>query len=287
MRSKTQIDPLREPNVVSLNGNELESKFVLNEDSDLKSHATLERMNSNKQFGLITNANITFQKPHQSKQAMLNYQNYLQQYQNQSQLTNSNKINAKLKIVTMRSLSQFPTQNSMSQPNFNLVSSSSSSSLHSNENESNKQTDTNNVTNNEYFYDNNNGNNITNSNIISDQGDFQRAQAILISRSNSASSQLSKLASNTTLTTTNQNNSSNINVSNIRRSITYNSGSNIHEDSIMYFYGVKSLEILDNKLESFLTAQIMTISFHYIDYDESLCKHFSRIKYKFPSVVVS
>lgn len=284
-RTKPQAEQ-KEPNVVSLNGNEIEPKFILNEESDMKGYPTLERTNS-KQFGLIANSNITFQKPNQSKQAMLNYQNYLQQYQNQSQLTGSNKINAKLKIVTMRNLSQLPNQNSLSQQNFNLVSSSSSSSLHSNENDSNKQTDTNTI-NNELYLENNNNNANANSAITTDQGDFQRAQAILISRSNSASSQLSKLASNTTLTTTNQNaNSGSVSMSNIRRSITYNSGSNIHEDSIMYFYGVKSLEILDNKLENFLTAQIMTISFHYIDYDDSLCKFFTRIKFKFPSVVVS
>ena len=181
----------------------------------------------------------------------------------------------------MRNIPSFPNQpphpNTVSNQNFNLISSSSSSSLHSNENnnESTKPTEQTNHPN--------------NSNELDDQqqGDFQRAQAILLSRSSSASSQVSKLATNTTNPTPNANSSATISVSNIRRSITYNSGSNIHEDSIMYFYGVKSLEILDNKLETILTAQIMTISFHYIDFDENLSKHLARIKFKFPSVVVS
>lgn len=180
--------------------------------------------------------------------------------------------------------SQFPNQISVSNQNFNMISSSSSSSLHSNENDS-KQIDSNTI--NEY-----------NTNEEAGQiSDYQRAQAILLSRSNSASSQISKTAASNTPTNntntnntnnpTNQTNSASLSVSNIRRSITYNSGSNIHEDSIMYFYGVKSLELLDNKLENSLTAQITTISFHYIDYDENLCKNFTRIKFKFPSVFVS
>lgn len=269
-KTSLEFNTQREPTIVSLNCNEIESKLIVaNDDSDIKTHMSLERMNS-KTFGsILSNSNITFQKPNQQKQqqissSMLNYQNYLQQYQNQSQLSNSNKINAKLKIVTMRNVSQFPSQNSLSTQNFNLISSSSSSSLHSNENETKPA---------EPIQNNEN----------ETEGDFQRAQAILLSRSNSASSQISKIASNAT----NQNNSATISVSNIRRSITYNSGSNIHEDSIMYFYGIKSLEILDNKLESILTAQIMTISFHYIDYDDNLCKYLGRIKFKFPSVVVS
>lgn len=78
----------KEPNIICLNGNELESKFVLPDDHN--------------KIGHISNSNITFQKPTQSRQmsqnAMLNYQNYLQQYQSQTQLSNANKINAKLKI---------------------------------------------------------------------------------------------------------------------------------------------------------------------------------------------
>jgi len=75
----------KEPNIICLNGNELESKFVLPDDHNKIGHS-----------------NITFQKPTQSRQmsqnAILNYQNYLQQYQSQTQLSNANKINAKLKI---------------------------------------------------------------------------------------------------------------------------------------------------------------------------------------------
>jgi hypothetical protein len=183
----------------------------------------------------------------------------------------------------MRNIPSFPNQpqhqqqaNIISNQNFNLISSSSSSSLHSNEN------------NNESIKPAEQANQINNNETDElQQGDFQRAQAILMSRSSSASSHVSKLVSNTTNPTSNANNSATISVSNIRRSITYNSGSNIHEDSIMYFYGVKSLEILDNKLESNLTAQIMTISFHYIDFDENLGKNLARIKFKFPSVIVS
>ena len=83
----------KEPNIVSLNGNELDSKFILADEKN----------------GHISNSNITFQKPTPSKQmsqnAMLNYQNYLQQYQNQT--SNSNKINAKLKIGNFISFCNF------------------------------------------------------------------------------------------------------------------------------------------------------------------------------------
>jgi len=87
----------KEPNIVSLNANEIDSKYVLNDDT--REFTSIEKINS-KSFGVLANSSITFQKPKQpmSNHALLNYQNYLQQYQNQTQMSNSNKINAKLKI---------------------------------------------------------------------------------------------------------------------------------------------------------------------------------------------
>ena len=67
----------------------------------------------------------------------------------------------------------------------------------------------------------------------------------------------------------------------------FNGGANIQEDNCMYFYGSKSIEILDLKIDINVLNHITTISFHYIDYDDYLSKNFSRIKHKFPNVVVS
>ena len=87
----------KEPAIVSLNANDIDSKYILNDET--REFTSIEKINS-KSFGILANSSITFQKPKQpmSNHALLNYQNYLQQYQNQTQISNSNKINAKLKI---------------------------------------------------------------------------------------------------------------------------------------------------------------------------------------------
>ena len=72
-----------------------------------------------------------------------------------------------------------------------------------------------------------------------------------------------------------------------KRTIGFNGGTNILEDNIMYFYGNRSLEILDLKLEPQLVAQVTTISFHYIDYDDYLSKCFARLRSKFVNLNVS
>ena len=67
----------------------------------------------------------------------------------------------------------------------------------------------------------------------------------------------------------------------------FNNGANIQEDNCMFFYGSRSIEILDIKLELNIINLVTAISFHYIDYDDYLSKNFSRIKHKFPNVNVS
>lgn len=75
-------------------------------------------------------------------------------------------------------------------------------------------------------------------------------------------------------------------VSGNKRSTAFNNGSNVHEDTTMYFYGSKSMEILDIKLDPNVIQQISIISFNYIDYDDNLSKNFNRIKNKFPNTMV-
>ncbi|RNA17111.1 Leucine-rich repeat-containing, partial [Brachionus plicatilis] len=61
--------------------------------------------------------------------------------------------------------------------------------------------------------------------------------------------------------------------------------STVQQDSTMMFYGSKSLEILDIKLDQLIQNQITTLSFHYMDFDELLSKNFFRLKNKFPNTV--
>ena len=214
---------------------------------------------------------------------MFNYQNYLQQYQhtNDPNSTNTNnnnsnkKINAKLKIVQMRNRNE--SQNSLNQTNFsnqnvNLISNSSSSaSIHSNDNEP-KAALTNDTSLNDCSVDN--------------ERDTDARTLTIPSRSNSA-----KIVSVCTggLRTQVLSNSSTSSVANAnpKRSTAYNNGSNVHEDNVMYFYGSKSLDILENKLDPNVISQINMISFNYIDFDDSLIKNFFRIKNKFPNAMVN
>lgn len=61
--------------------------------------------------------------------------------------------------------------------------------------------------------------------------------------------------------------------------------STVQQDSTMMFYGSKSLEILEIKLDQLIQNQITTLSFHYMDYDELLSKNFLKLKNKFPNTV--
>ena len=75
------------------------------------------------------------------------------------------------------------------------------------------------------------------------------------------------------------------NQTNMKRSVALNGGSNVHEENVMFFYGIKSLDILDIKLDASIISQVFTISFHFIDYDEYLSKSFAKIRNKFTNVI--
>ncbi|CAF0762820.1 unnamed protein product [Brachionus calyciflorus] len=66
---------------------------------------------------------------------------------------------------------------------------------------------------------------------------------------------------------------------------TQNNCSTVQQDSTMLFYGTKSLEILDVKLDQNVQNQITTLSFHFIDYDECLARNFLKLKNKFPNTL--
>lgn len=61
--------------------------------------------------------------------------------------------------------------------------------------------------------------------------------------------------------------------------------STVQQDNTMMFYGSKSLEILEIKLDQLIQNQINTLSFHYMDYDELLSKNFFKLKNKFPNTL--
>jgi hypothetical protein len=86
--------------------------------------------------------------------------------------------------------------------------------------------------------------------------------------------------------TSSVNNSNNNN--NNKKSIALNNGSNVlEENNTLFFYGIRSLEIVDLKLDANLISQITTLSFHFIDYDDFLSKSFYRIRNKFTNATVS
>lgn len=143
-------------------------------------------------------------------------------------------------------------------------------------------------------------NNVTspsNSSLDNDEAAQQNNNSRANSRSNSAISSYSRLnnhiansyAANLQPTVNNKNPSNSTNNLNntSKKSVALNNGANIIEDStVMLFYGVKSLEIVDTKIEATVLNQINTISFHFIDYDEFLAKSFQRIRNKFPNIMV-
>ena len=175
--------------------------------------------------------------------------------------------------------------------NSNSLSSSSSSSLISSHEKDNEFKDSKTRSNEDYNYVQLNTFSQSNSRSNSATG-FQRANQIKSISSNTSSKQ-------TTTTTTNSsqnlinNPSTNIgqqtdaNQTNMKRSVALNGGSNVHEENVMFFYGIKSLDILDIKLDASIISQVFTISFHFIDYDEHLSKSFAKIRNKFTNVNVS
>lgn len=131
-----------------------------------------------------------------------------------------------------------------------------------------------------------------------EENDFiqqQQQQQAALSRSNSAAASLygrtglqqltplktvssnasNAAATNSTTTTTSSQ------VVQPKRTIGLNGGSNILEDSCMFFYGNRSLELIDLKLDQSLLAQVTTLSFHFIDYSEFLVKNFIKLRNKF------
>jgi hypothetical protein len=91
----------------------------------------------------------------------------------------------------------------------------------------------------------------------------------------------------TSNTNNSNNNNNNNNSTSNKKSIPLNNGSNVFEDNnALYFYGTKSLDIVDMKLDSTVINQITTLSFHYIDYDDYLSKCFYRIRNKFINATV-
>ena len=246
-----------------------------------------------------SNSNIDLNKNSSSN---LSYQNYLQQFQTHSLNSNNNKINAKLKIVSMRNNNNNNNGNSSANPNFsqskslsnvvnlnsNSLSSSSSSSILSNEKENDFNKESKNMPSDDYYYVQPNFMNgtqsISNSRSNSASG-FTRANHLV----KQTSSMTSTGATGKTNTTTGNNSTSLVQVadiSNLKRSTALNGGSNVHEENIMFFYGIKSLEILDIKIDPAIISQVFTISFHYIDYDENLSKNFTKIRNKFTNVNV-
>ena len=282
------------------NGNGIDSGF---------SSSTNKSDNSDyietKPFNETSNSNTDLQKT--SSANNLNYQNYLQQFQTHSLNSNNNKINAKLKIVSMRNnnsaqngAANFTHSKSLSNSNMpgnnsNSLSSSSSSSILSNEKE-NEFKDAKNTSNDDYYYMQPNyiqRGPASNSNSRSNSATgFVRTNQ-LVKQASSTSSSNNKTATNpnnintaAAMPTTSNSSVQQADLANIKRSIALNGGSNVHEENIMFFYGIKSLEILDLKIDPAIISQVFTISFHYIDYDEHLSRNFAKIRTKFTNVTV-
>lgn len=72
-----------------------------------------------------------------------------------------------------------------------------------------------------------------------------------------------------------------------KKSISLNGGANILEDNIMSFFGSKSLDILETKIDPLIANQVQIVSFNYIDYGDILSKFFQKIKMKFQNITVS
>jgi hypothetical protein len=110
-----------------------------------------------------------------------------------------------------------------------------------------------------------------------------KQSGILINRSASAKPLGLLRNPNNLLSSIATSSSSSVNNVNNKRSTTFNNGSNVYEETTMYFYGSKSMDILETKIDPNIISQVSIISFNYIDYDDNLSKNFSRIKNKFPN----
>jgi hypothetical protein len=252
------------------------------ENSDYIERPFNEKSNSNGDLNSKNNASES-------------YHSYLHQFQTQSLNGNNNKINAKLKIASMRNNTNLSQSKSLSNVvnnlNSNSLSSSSSSSLISSHEKDNEFKDSKTRSNEDYNYVQLNTFSQSNSRSNSATG-FQRANQIKTTSSNTSSKQTT---TTTTISSQNLINNPNTNIghqtdanqTNIKRSVALNGGSNVHEENIMFFYGIKSLDILDIKLDASIISQVFTISFHFIDYDEHLSKNFAKIRNKFTNVNVS
>jgi leucine-rich repeat-containing protein 49 len=217
------------------------------------------------------NANNTNKNASSSNEC---YQNYLQQFQTNNSVNeqNSKLINAKLKVSTSNLKK---ATNSLSSS-----SSSSSSSIlsESNEKESEfigkddvlKSTD-------DFNYVHGNFAEQRGKTAI---GSSETSGHLVNNRSNSATCLLQRVNK----VTTQQQQQQQVEAVNVKKSVTLNGGSNVHEENVMFFYGVKSLEILDIKLDPATVSQVFTVSFHYVDFDEHLCRNFAKIRNKFANV---
>lgn len=220
----------------------------------------------------ISNAQNEWQQIQQQPQTIVLEKQHSQQSSTSSSRTQqSNDHKSKIKIVTLNDArSQSPSMNGRHNQHTPLaISSSSSSSLQSNDKDFMGNV------NEDDYYTASNSRTISRSNsarvVNTSNTQSNSTPASSLTQSNSP-----LIASTTTTTTTPS-----------KRTITLNGGTNILEENLMYFYGNKSLDIIDVKLESTIVNQVQLISFNYIEYDEYLCKCFSKIKLKFPNVNVS
>ncbi len=182
-------------------------------------------------------------------------------------------------------------QNSFSNPNVNLISTNNSStnSLHSQpENDNFKQAPLITGANNDASLN-------LNDSVVTDLdprpidtfAQIHKQATTLLSRNSSAKvGALGTILRNPNNLLSSIATTSSSSVSGNKRSTAFNNGSNVHEDNTMFFYGSKSMEILDSKLDPNVVQQITVISFNYIDYDDNLSKNFNRIKNKFPNTMV-
>lgn len=189
-----------------------------------------------------------------------------------------NQKHEKIKIVSLSSGGSNQTPPTNNYPN-TIISSSSSSSLLSNDRDLLG----------------------INSNLddTSQESNYVTLKQTDISSSNNKSSQNSRSNSATRVAATlkplesspkSTNVTSNTNTvvtTPVKKSTSLNGGTNILEENVMSFFGSKSLDILESKLDVSIINQVQIISFNYIEYDDFLVKFFAKIKTKFPNVNVS
>ena len=266
----------------------IDSGYSGSNKSDNSDYEKLYKSNEYVDMSELTHHELEQQKEKLTTKSKSSYQNFLQQFQN----TNSNnKINAKLKIVSMRNINTnfnqskgTSNQNMNQNLNENSLSSSSSSSLISNNDKDNDFRDI---------------KTMSVSNMIDDDYNYLPASYIQRQSTQLTNSRSNSRANSATSNVRNKENlvptaktaanviQTNTNVAAAKKSVTFNNGSNVLEENTMFYYGNKSLDILDVKLEIAVISQVSTISFHYIDYDEFLAKYFSKIRTKFTSAIVS